>query len=229
MFSSANQPVCGRPDTLDELASAVEESEPGRAEQVLENARAEEVDAELLDVNRQRADRLEGVEEHERSPLVCEVDDLAHVDHRPVAVADVSDRDEQRVVVDRALEVLERDRAVVRSRNVLDTRTARLLRVPDLADGRELPVGEDDLRAPRETESACERAHSRGQGRRDGDLVRDRVDEAGEGSARGLLALDPVLPGGALLVPVVEVLLVGASDRVGERALRAGVDVDALA
>ena len=113
-------------------------------------------------------------------------------------------------------------------RDVRDARAPRLLRVPDLPDGRKLPVGDHDLRALREAQAARERAHARGERGRHGDLVRRRVDEPGEGAARRLLPLDPVLPGSAVLVPVGEVLLVGRAHRVRQRSLRAGVDVDLL-
>ena len=46
--------------------------------------------------------------------------------------------------------------------------------------------------------------------------------------ARRLEPADPVLPGRAVLVPVVEVAPVGVAHRVRERSLRAAVDVDAL-
>src|SRR5439155_25915431 len=55
-----------------------------------------------------------------------------------------------------------------------------------------------------------------------------RVQETGEGGARRLLALDPVLPRGPLLVPVGEVLLVRRPHRVRQRALGTGVDVHLL-
>ena len=140
-----------RPDALDEVAAAVEEAKARGAEQVLEHARAEEVEAEPLDVDRQRADRLERVEEDERAALVRELDDRRNVDHRPVAVTDVRDRDEQRVVIDRALEMLDRNRSVGRCLDVDDTRAARFLGVPDLPDRRKFPVGEHHLRPPCET------------------------------------------------------------------------------
>ena len=135
------------------------------------------------------------------------------------------DRDDERVVVDRTLEVLEWDRAVVCCEDVRDACTARLLRVPDLADRRELPVREDDLRPVRKAQATRERAHARRERRRHGNLIRARVDEAREGAACRFLPLDPVLPRSALLVPVGEVLPVRGAHGVGQRSLRAGVDV----
>ena len=45
--------------------------------------------------------------------------------------------------------MLDRERPVRRFRDVDDSRAARLLRMPDLTDRRELPVGQDDLRPAR--------------------------------------------------------------------------------
>ena len=107
-----------RPDPLDQITAAVEESEPRRPEQVLEDPSPEEVDPELGDVDRQRADRLERVEQDECAAFVRELHDCGHVEHRAVAITDVCERNDERVVVDRALEVLERDRAVGRGGDV---------------------------------------------------------------------------------------------------------------
>src|SRR6266536_1377543 len=107
-----------RPDALDEIAPAIEGPEPRRSEQVLEDPCAEKVDAELGDVDRQRADRLERVEQDERAAIVSKLDDRRDVQHCAVAVTDMGDRDDERVVVDRTLEVLERDRAVVSCEDV---------------------------------------------------------------------------------------------------------------
>ena len=113
-----------RPHLLDELASAVEEAQACRSEEVLEHARAEEVDAQRLHVDREGADRLVHVEQHVRAVLVRKLDDGGHVDHRAVPVADVRDRDDQRVVVDRAREALDRNRSVGPGGDVDDARTA---------------------------------------------------------------------------------------------------------
>ena len=71
--------------------------------------------------------------------------DLLDVEPRPVAVADGGDRDDSRLFVDRLLEALDRDPRAVRV-HVHDLRAAQLLRVPDLADRRELEVADHDLR-----------------------------------------------------------------------------------
>ena len=99
--------------------------------------------------------------------------------------------------------------------DVDDLGAAQLLRVGDLADRRELELGDDDASplAALERERADDRVDRLRHGGRDGDVVRRRVHEAGEGGPRGLGALDPVLPLGAVGVPSVQVLLVGARGR----------------
>ncbi len=115
----------GRPDALDDLAPRVEEGEAGRAEQVLEHAGGEEVDAQLLHVERQRAGALVRVQHDERAALVRDARDLLHVDARAVPVADVRDRDDRRVVVDLALEALERESSRQPSASTWTTRAPR--------------------------------------------------------------------------------------------------------
>ena len=77
--------------------------------------------------------------------LVRETDDRFDVELGAVAIADVRDRDELRLLVDDASEALRSDLPRLVLTHVRDACSARLLRVPDLADRRELPVGEDDL------------------------------------------------------------------------------------
>src|SRR5204862_7892786 len=81
--------------------------------------------------------------------------------------------------------------------------------------------------APREATPARERAHAGRARRRDSHLLGLGVDAAREGRARRLLPLPPVLPRRAVLVPVGQVLLVRGAHRIGQRALRARVDIDA--
>ncbi len=158
-----------------------------------------------------------------------ELDDALEVDAGAVAVAHLRDRDERRALVDRGVEGLERYDGGIALRHVPDREAAVFLRVPDLADGRELEVGDDDAVAPGvRAQAAGDRVHARRDRRRDGDLVVVGAHEAGEARARRLGALHPVLPGRALLVPVAQVVGVGAAHRVGEHALRAAVEVDLM-
>ena len=144
-----------------------------------------------------------------------ELDDVTHVDHRAVSVTHVRDRDEERVLVDRGIEVLERKRSICRFLDVRHARAACFLRMPDLADRRKLPVGQHDLRAAREPQSALQRGDASRQRRRDGDLFRNGVDQIRKACARRFLPFDPVLPRRTFLVPVAEVLLVRVADRIG--------------
>ncbi len=214
-------------DPLHELAAAVEEAEPGRAEQVLEHASGQEVAVERAHVDRQRADRLVGVDEHRRARLVRDAADALDVEPAAVPEADVRDRHQRRPLVDCRLEALQRDRPVRFRRHVHDPHAAPLLRVRDLADSRELEVADHDRVAPvAEAEAADEPAHTRGDRGRDRDLVLAGVHEPRDRRPHRLEAADPVLPGRAVLVPVVEVAGVGVAHRVRERSLRAAVDVD---
>ena len=168
-----------RPGPLPELAAAVEERESGRAEQVLEDAGGEEVDVELLHVDRHRADRLVGVEQHERAAARgrCARPSAGRRPSRPSG--------SETCVVETSSVSSSIAGSSSSGCDVGHARAARLLRVPDLADRRELEVGEDDLRAGREPEPARERGDAGRERRRDGDLVRLGVDQAGErGRAR---------------------------------------------
>ena len=220
---------CGRLDPLDELAPAEEEAEPSRAEEVLEHACAEEVAADRAHVDRHRAHRLVGVDQHQCPSLVRQPGDGLDVEPAAVPKTDVGHGDERGLLVDGGLEALERDRPVRLGRHVLDAHPASLLCVPDLADRRKLEVADHDLVATlAEAQPARKRAHAGRDGGRHGDLVLVRFDEARDASAHRLQLPDPVLPRRAVLVPVGEVAVVRCTDRVGECALRAAVDVDAL-
>ena len=99
-----------RQQAFGEAGPRPHETEPGRAEQVLEDPGGEHVDAERADIERIGADRLVGVEDDERAALVRDARDLLDVEPRAVAVADRGDRDDSSALVDRLLEPLDRDR-----------------------------------------------------------------------------------------------------------------------
>ena len=135
--------------------------------------------------------------------------------------------DERRPLVDRLGEAIERDAAVCLGPDVDDLRAAQLLRVCDLPDGRKLVVADDDpVPLAREIERGDERADTLRDGGRDGHVVGLGVHEAGERRSCRLVALDPVLPLGAVLVPAGKPLLGGGANAVRERALRARVRID---
>ena len=111
--------------------------------------------------------------------------------------------------------------------DVHDLGAAQLLRVGDLADGRELVLADHDpgAAAALERQRRDDPADALRDGRRHGDLVGLAVEQLGEARARRLGPLDPEFPLGPVLVPAGEVLLVGGADAVRERALRARVEV----
>ena len=111
-----------------------------------------------------------------------------------------------------------------------DLGAAQLLRVRDLADRRKLVRRDHDpVPLTPELERADQPADRSGDRGLDRNVVRSGAEELRERRAGSLGALDPVLPLRAILVPAVEVLVVGGADDVGERSLRAGVDVDLVA
>ena len=91
----------GRQEPLVQLAPHVHEREPGGREQVLHRSRGEEVDAELRDVERDRAGRLVAVGEAERAALVREPRDLGDVEPVTRSERDRRTADERRPLVDR--------------------------------------------------------------------------------------------------------------------------------
>ena len=226
MSSSANQPVCVGSKPLVELAAHDHEREPGRREEVLDRPRRQQVDAEGADVERDRARRLVAVREAQGAVVVRETGDLGDVEPGARAVGDGRAADERRSLVDRFREPLDRNPPVGLGKDVDDLGAAELLRVRDLADGRELELRDHDPPTLRlERQRAHERAHALRDRRRHRDLRRIGLDESREGGSRCLGPLDPVLPLGAVLVPAREVLLVRRPNVVGERALRARVRI----
>ena len=171
--------------------------------------------------DRDRADSLVAVHEHQRAAAPRERVDRLDVVDGARAVGDEGRADERRPLVDRLLVRLGL------GRDLDDLGAAELLRVRDLADRRELVLRDHDpVPRSREVERGDEGADCGGDRRLDRDVVRLGAEQGGERGAGGLGALDPVPPLGAVLVPAGEVLLVRAADRVGQRPLRARVDVD---
>ena len=165
-------PGRGRLNPLDKIAAAIEKPQPRRTEEVLEHAGGEEIALERPDVDRDRSNRLVGVEENESPSLVRELRDTGDVDSAPVAKADVCDRHERGLLVDRGVEPLERDRRVRLGGNVDDAGAAPFLGVPDLADRGEFEIADHHLvAAGLEAESARECADTGGHGRGDSNLV----------------------------------------------------------
>ena len=212
-----------RDELLDEPRPQRHEREPGRREQVLDGAADDDV-SRLRRVERQRADPLVAVDEHQRAVLTGEPVDRFDVVHRARPVRDERRADERGPLVDRGgvgLRV---------GLDVDDLGAAQLLGVGDLADRRELVRRDHDpVPLAPELERADEPADRSRDGGLDRDVVRSGAEELRERGSGRLRALDPVPPLRAVLVPAGEVLLVRRADGVGERTLRARVDVDLVA
>ena len=225
MSSSANQPVWLGSSVGSSSRAHVEEAEPGRAEQVLDRAAGDEVDAERVRVEVDRADRLVRVGEAERARLVRDPRDLGDVVAVAGAVRDGRAADERRPLVDRLGEALGRDRAVGLGRDVDDLGAAQLLRMRDLADGRELVLADHDLRArlqvERETIPLTPCVTEVVTASSVGSACSSRAKAARAASARSTQCC----PLGAVLVPAVEPALDRVLDAVRERPLRARVQV----
>jgi hypothetical protein len=205
------------------LFADVHVGKPGRGEEVLDGSADDDV-ADRRGAEGERAGALVGVHEHRRPVLASDAVDRLHVVRAAGPEGDERRRDQRRPLVDGGR---------IRLRlglHVDDLGAAQLLRVRDLADRRELVLRDDDpVSLTGEVDPAHEGAHRGGDGGLDRDLVRPDLEQAGEAAAHRLGPLDPVLPLGPVPVPPVEVLHVRRPHCVGQRSLRARVDVDLVA
>ena len=157
------------------------EAEPGRAEQVLHRSARDDVDAERANVELDRAERLVAVGEHDRAVGVRELGDRGDVVPVTRSKRDRRAADERSPLVDRLGKALERDAPVRLWSYVDDLGAAQLLRMRDLADGRELVLADDDaVPLAREVECRDECADALRDGSRDRDVVGRGVHETGE-------------------------------------------------
>ena len=186
--------------SLGETRPRPQEAEPGRAEQVLEDAGREHVDAELAHVERVRADRLVGVEHDERAVLVRDRRDLLDRQPRAVAVADRGDRDDRGALVDRLVE---------RSTGSPGRRPTCTTSAPRSSCACQICPIVGNSKSLITTFGALARSRSRDASAltpAESDVVTATssgcaADEARERAARRLGALDPVVPRRAALVP----------------------------
>ena len=144
MSSSANQPVCVGTSVSAHLGPDPHEPEACRPEQVLHRPAGHRVGAERAHVELDRAARLVAVGQDERSGGVGGLRDRRDVVAVARAVGERRAADERRPLVDRLREALRGDRAVRARLDVDDLGAAQLLRVRDLADGRELVLADHD-------------------------------------------------------------------------------------
>ena len=144
MSSSANQPVWVGSSRSWSSGRTYMNARPADASRYLTVPDVSRSTPSCSDVERDRTGCLIAVREAERAPLVGEARDLGDVEAVPGAVRDRGAADERRALVDRLGEALERDAAVVVRTHVHDLGAAELLRMGDLADGRELELGDHD-------------------------------------------------------------------------------------
>ena len=126
------------------LAPHPEKAEAGGGEQVLDRSARDEVGTERAHVDLDRARRLVAVGENERPVRVGDLGDRRHVVAVARAIRDRRAADEGGALVDRLGESLGRDRPVGVGTHVHHLGAAKLLRVGDLADRRELVLADHD-------------------------------------------------------------------------------------
>ena len=185
MSSSANQPVWVGTSRLANLGPHPHEAETGGPQQVLDRPTRDGIGTERADVELDRAACLVAVGQHDRARGVRRLGDRGHVVPVAGAVGERRAADERRSLVDRLGKPLRRDRAVAVGPDVHDLRSAQLLRMGDLADRRELVLGDHD---PVPLTAQVERGHQpadalRDRGR-DRDVVRVGVERAAAIAAR---------------------------------------------
>ena len=188
---------CRWPRGRDPVAAGVQEGHPRPAHEPLERPADEEVDAAGVHVEVERADRLVRVDDQSRALAVTDLREPADVLDRSARVIDVARAHERRALVNGALEELEWDVDAVRAADELDLDAAGRERQPGVAVGREVDVGDDDLRAPRVIERGGRRDERRRDRRLERDLFRIRAEHAREAGADLLEDAEPMIEPGA--------------------------------
>ena len=130
---------------LEEREPAPQEADAGRAAHLVPRRR-DEVDAELLHVDRHVRQALAGVEQHERVDSMRRRDDLAHGGDAAERVGDVRERDQLRARRDQRLQRIEVEALARVERRELDTEASLLgQHLPRHQVGVVLHHGQDDL------------------------------------------------------------------------------------
>jgi hypothetical protein len=157
---------------------------------------------------------------------VCQLGDAGDVQPRAVTEANLCDGDQLRALIDETREVLERNVAVCCNGHVHHLGAEALLRMPDLGVARKLEVADDDLVAPAaEIQRARERVDTGGGRGSDGDLIRAHAQHLRHGRAHRLLPAEPALPVRAHRQPIVQVGVDSLPHGIGQRAIRAAVEI----
>src|SRR5579864_7321347 len=154
--------------------------------------------------------------------------DLRHglyIGTKSVLKADVCERHDASVAIDHCL--------VVRSRNTvafgldeLHIGTATALSEPDMAHRGEFKLPHDDFPPFAKTQGACDAVDPRRYAGHDSNFIRGATDEIRKSRTCRLILLHPHIPRRAPLMPTCNVVLQTAFHSVGQRTLRAGVEIN---
>ena len=209
---------------LGELASDVEECDPGRPHEVLETPARERVHSEHFHVDRLGAERLVRIDEHECPVGMSRAGDRGDVLLPSIHEVGVRRRHDGRSIGDARVIRGRVYRPVGGKRNPFDFGASRLLCKPDVPHGRELCSARYHASPPSvKRECAREGTHGVGDGAHDRHLVHLGVDQPGEGAAATFDLADPGVPIHAVAPPGLEVRVGRPAGVVGCWRLRAVV------
>jgi hypothetical protein len=157
---------------------------------------------------------------------VGEFDNSGDIQACAVPEADLGHRNELRFLINQLLEILERDIPVGAAGNVDYARATQFLCVPDLRMGGELEVADNDFVAPLvEIERAGERVDPGGCRSSHCDLIRLCVQHPRHQGADSLVLHHPHVPVCSYEQTVFHVVVDRLFDAVGQRAIRAAIQV----
>src|SRR5581483_9669138 len=218
----------GRVEMVEAIAADDQQPRPLRAAEPLVRAAGQVVDAERLEVDRERPDRLRAVEQHLGAVRVCGARDLHGRRALACFAGDVAERGELRPGRERRLEVGERLARVVGEGEAADDDAfVGLQRERRVVDRRVLLAADQQLVARLEWESTEHEGDTLGAVARHRDLGLLGVDQPGEAlAARGHLVHELGSLPVAVALEAAERVEVGPPDRLGHDPLGAAVHVD---
>src|SRR4029077_16547649 len=151
--------------------------------------------------------------------------DRFHVRTKTVEEANMRERDNQCVAIDRSIIVFGGN-CVAARRDELHPGAAALLREPNVAHRREFKLAEYNLAAELNVERAGDRIDRSRCAWHDCYFIGMRANQARESSPDFLILLHPEIPRGTFPVPCTEMIGEGLFNRIRERTLRAGVRIN---
>ena len=179
---------------VEQILADIHKGDTRRAEHELERSRHQNVDAGRVHVENPGSAHLVVVDHEERIDRPRLLRHGREVEPVPVLVTPVRHGDDLDALVDHVVERGGLDQILVRRRYLPDVRSPLRLRVPQLRDGGEAEVVEDDAGPTAEVEAGSKDAERLTRGEAEGDLARARVDELGERGAQLLVPGDPRIP-----------------------------------